>query len=185
MTTSDYLKMTNIYISLQEKLHYKVAQIGYYNWLTYQEVDRVMENMNRHIVAPGELVYEQTIIDYEDEKKYKKMDEFVKQYIELPLRFNARVDAITDTTVWEFKCVDALEIEHLLQVIIYAWIWQLTHDDAPRVFKIMNIRTAEVRVLKYVSAEIDDIVSQIIESKYKKQIEIRDTEFIGRTKSLI
>jgi len=178
MTTSDYLKMTNIYISLQEKLHYKVAQIGYYNWLTDQEVDRIMENMNRHITAPGELVYEQTIIDYED-KTYKRMDEFVKQYIEFPLRFNARVDAITDTTVWEFKCVDSLEIEHLLQVVIYAWIWRLTHSE-PRVFKIMNIRTAEVRILKYVSSEIDDIVGQIIESKYKKQIPIRDAEFISK-----
>ena len=110
--------------------------------------------------------------------------EFVKKYIELPLRFNARVDAITNTTVWEFKCVDALEIEHLLQVVIYAWIWQLTHPNEPRVFKIMNIRTAEVRILTYISAEIDDIVREIIESKYKKQITIRDAEFIERTKLL-
>ena len=81
--------------------------------------------------------------------------------------------------------MDSLEIEHLLQVVIYAWIWRLTHHaDETRVFKIMNIRTAEVRVLKYVSEEIDDIVGQIIESKYKKQIPIRDAEFIGRTKSL-
>jgi hypothetical protein len=184
MTTSDYLKMTNIYISLQEKLHCKVAQIGYYNWLSDQEVDRIMENMNRHIEAPKDLIYEKTIIDYED-KTYKRMDEFVKQYSDFPLRFNARVDAITDTTVWEFKCVDSLEIEHLLQVIIYAWIWRVTHhEDDTRVFKIMNIRTAEVRILTNIPAEIDNIVSQIIESKYKKQMEIRDVEFIDRTKSL-
>ena len=184
MNTSDYLKMTNIYISLQEKLHYKVAQIGYYNWLTDQEVTRIMDNMNRHITTPKELIYEQTIIDYEDQT-YKKMDEFVKKYIEFPLRFNARVDAMTDNTIWEFKCVDSLEIEHLLQVVIYAWIWKLTHtDNEPRVFKIMNIRTAEVRILTYVSEEIDDIVSQIIESKYKKKMAIRDAEFIVKTKSL-
>jgi hypothetical protein len=89
---------------------------------------------------------------------------------------------MTDTTVWEFKCVDSLEIEHLLQVIIYAWIWHYVEE--PRVFKIMNIRTAEVRILKYVSSEIDDIVGQIIESKYKKQMAVRDAEFIGQTKSL-
>jgi hypothetical protein len=47
----------------------------------------------------------------------------------------------------------------------------------------MNIRTAEVRILTYLSWEIDDIVSQIIESKYKKQMSILDADFIVRTKS--
>lgn len=182
MTIPDYLKMTNIYISLQEKLHYKVAQIGYYNWLSDKEVAKIMENMNRHIKEPKELVYEKTILDYE-ENIYNKMDAFVKQYIELPLRFNARVDAITDTTVWEFKCVDSIELEHLLQVIIYAWIWKLTHEEEDtRVFKIMNIRTAELRVLEYVPEKIDDIMRQILESKYKKREVLGDDDFIRGTK---
>lgn len=180
MTTADYLKMANIYISLQEKLHYKVAQIGYYNWLTDKEVSRLMENMNKHIHEPAELVYEKTILYYEDTGQYKKMDAFVKPLLELPLRFNARVDAITDTTVWEFKCVDSIEMEHLLQVIIYAWIWKLTQPaENTRVFKIMNIRTGEVRVLQYNRTnEINDIMTRILESKYKKRDVVDDADFV-------
>lgn len=168
MSISDYLKMTNIYISLQERLHYKVAQINYYNWLSEKEVDRIMDNMGRHIVEPHSLKYEETIVDYEY-GDYSRMDEFTQLHIDKVLRFNARIDAMTADTVWEFKCVDALEIEHLLQVIIYAWIWGLVCEETrgPRVFKIMNIRTAEVRILNYVAEEIEEIMGLILKSKYQ------------------
>lgn len=179
MSIADYLKMTNIYISLQENLHYKLAQIHYYNWLSEKEVSKIMSNMNRHIFLPKDLVYEYTIVDYEI-GDYTQIDEFTKTYIEEPMRFNARVDAITDTTVWEFKCVETLELEHLLQTMIYAWLWSWMCEktQGPRVFKIMNIRTSEVQTLNYEAEEIDEIMGLIIQSKYKKKQVIADEEFV-------
>jgi hypothetical protein len=178
MSIPDYLKMTNIYISLQEKLHFKVAQINYYNWLSEKEVTRIMSNMGRHIGEPQLLQYEETIVDYED-KNYAKMDAFIESHIETQLRFNARVDAMTKDTVWEFKCVDTLEIEHFLQVIIYAWIWRLVCEPirGTRVFKIMNIRTAEVQVLNYEEAEIEAIMGLILKSKYQPKQRLSQSLF--------
>ena len=175
MSIPDYLKMTNIYISLHECLHYKVAQINYYNWLSEKEVDKIMNNMGRHIVEPHSLKYEQTIVEHEDEG----LDEFVVSQLDHPVRFNARVDAMTEDTVWEFKCVDALEIEHLLQVVIYAWIWRLVCEPVrgPRVFKIMNIRTAEVRILNYDAVEIGEIMGLILKSKYQPLERLNNTFF--------
>jgi hypothetical protein len=175
MSIPDYLKMTNIYISLHECLHYKVAQINYYNWLSEKEVDKIMNNMGRHIVEPHSLKYEQTIVEYED----AGLDEFVVSHLDHPVRFNARVDAMTEDTVWEFKCVDALEIEHLLQVVIYAWIWRLVCEPVrgPRVFKIMNIRTAEVRILNYDADEIGEIMGLILKSKYQPLERLNNTFF--------
>ena len=135
--------------------------------------------MNRHILLPKDLVYEYTIVDYEI-GDYTQIDEFIKTYIEEPMRFNARVDAITDTTVWEFKCVETLELEHLLQTMIYAWLWNWMCEPSqgPRVFKIMNIRTSEVQTLNYEAEEIDEIMGLIIQSKYKKKQVIADEEFV-------
>ena len=177
MSVSDYLKMTNVYISMHEKLHYKVAQISNYNWLTAKETDKIMRNMSRHIMEPQTLEYEQTIVCRED-VGYEALDAFVDglQLDILPLRFIARVDAMTATTVWEFKCVDNLEIEHFIQVIIYAWLWRFMCEPTmgSRVFKIMNIRTSEVQTLKYDSVEIDDIMGLILKSKYQplKQLDV-------------
>jgi hypothetical protein len=179
MSIADYLKMTNIYISLQENLHYKLAQIHYYNWLSEKEVSKIMSNMNRHILLPKDLVYEYTIVDYET-GDYTQIDKFIETYIEEPMRFNARVDAITDTTVWEFKCVETLELEHLLQTMIYAWLWKWMCEktQGPRVFKIMNIRTSEVQTLNYDAEEIVEIMGLIIQSKYKKKQVIADEVFV-------
>jgi hypothetical protein len=175
MSIPDYLKMTNIYISLNEKLHYKLAQIRHYTWIGDKEVSQIVDNMKRHIVNPGELVYEHTICD--DSSNYEKMDAFILSLIDLPIRFTARVDAISCDTVWEFKCVETLELEHLLQVVMYSWIWNMICDE-PREFKLMNIRTGEVRVLKYDAAIVNDIMRQIILSKYKTVIPKTDQEFI-------
>jgi hypothetical protein len=167
MCVSDYLKMANIFISLEEHLHFKVAQINYYNWLSEKEVAKLVSNMGRHIEEPTLLQYEETIITYEI--RNSKLDAFIASHIETPLRFVARVDAMSSDTVWEFKCVDALEIEHFLQVIIYAWIWRFVCEPTrgPRVFKIMNIRTAEVRILNYDAAEIEALMGLILKSKYE------------------
>ena len=179
MSIPDYLKMTNIYISLQESLHYKVAQINYYNWLSEKEVDKIMNNMRRHIVEPQALRYEQTIVEHSD----TGLDAFVESHLGHAVRFNARVDAMTSEIVWEFKCVDALEIEHLLQVIIYAWVWHHVCESTrgPRVFKIMNIRTAEVQTLIYKEKEeeIDEIMGLILKSKYQPLEKLSDSLFLG------
>ena len=98
------------------------------------------------------------------------------------MRFKARVDAITETTIWEFKCVDSLELEHLIQVIIYAWLWHNSCEEiqGTRIFKIMNIRTAEVQTLQYKGDVIDKIMIMILKSKYSVRETHTDAEFIAR-----
>jgi len=187
MSIQDHLKMVTLYISIQEKLMFKVAQINHYNWLEEKDVSKIFANMKRHIGSPEELEYERTIIEYKPESEssmYSKIDEFIKTHVTMgkKMRFKARVDAITPTTIWEFKCTDSLEIEHLLQVIIYAWLWQQSCflTQGPRIFKLMNIKTSEVQTLKYNEEVINQIMIMILKSKYNIRQNVSDLEFIEK-----
>jgi hypothetical protein len=178
----DHLKLANIYISIRENLNFKVAQIKEYGWLQEKMVKSLFLNMERHIENPRELEYEVPIIDYTD-PHYQEIDAFVEDSFGKgidPFRFCGRVDAMTSTTIWEFKCTDTIEPEHQLQVVIYAWLWKMTREkiDGPRVFKLLNIKTAEVQTLSYKEEYIDSILLQILKSKYTVQNRMSDEEFI-------
>jgi len=89
----------------------------------------------------------------------------------------ARLDGLTPKTVWEFKCVGEIQIEHLVQLVFYAWIWKQSRNES-REFKIMNIKTGEIRKLDTTSYYIDDIVDCILDSKFSAFIRKTNEEFI-------
>ena len=101
------------------------------------------------------------------------------------IRFEAIVDALSDTTIWEFKCVEEITPEHRLQLLIYAWLWKMTHTQETKIFKLMNIRTGEVQTLDAYSSLLDDIILLIIRAKFQKLIVKSDEAFIENCKQLI
>lgn len=186
----NHLRIVNVYISMREKLNFKVAQIKNYTWLSEADVNKLLMNMYRHIKNPKELKYEIEIIKKKDDIQHANIDHFIKMHMGErfgKIRLTAIVDALTDSIIWEFKCTDELELEHLLQVIIYAWIWKMSCEEeyGPRIFKIMNIKTAEVQTLKYNDEIIDKIMLLIFQAKYSKLIVKSDAEFIDSCLSII
>jgi hypothetical protein len=159
-----------------------VSQINNYKWLSEIDVNKLMMNMSRHIKNPKDLQYEVPIIKRCDEELHINIDLFVKKCMNKnfgKIRFTAIVDALSSSIIWEFKCTDELEPEHLLQVIIYAWIWKMSNVSM-RTFKIMNIKSAEVLTLNYSNNEetVDKIIEMILLSKYTKLVKKNDKEFI-------
>ena len=53
----------------------------------------------------------------------KGLEEFIHTH-HVRFRFSARVDILTKDTLWELKCTSQLSIEHMLQLILYAWIYE-------------------------------------------------------------
>ena len=180
-TIEDYLKIVNVYISMKENLYFKIAQIKKYNWLTENDIKLLMLNMNKHIKKDDHtnMVYEYPIIDSSDDLSHKNIDAFTAEQIG-KVRFTAIVDAVNEDIVWEFKCVDSLEPEHLLQLVIYSWIWKISCEDeyGDRIFKIMNIKSSEVQTLKYNSEIINTIMMLIFKSKFTKICKLDDNQFI-------
>jgi hypothetical protein len=183
----EYLYLANIYIATQERLYFKLKQIepDEYNWLSESIMDKCRELLKNTIGKECILqkpVIESTIIHSSEENDHKKIDEFLYQYFppHEKFRFTARIDMMTDESIWEIKCTSKISIDNLLQVVIYAWLWKITHDDN-KIFKIINIKTGELMQLDCTMEELNFIVLAILKGKYVKNEFLSDIEFLSQT----
>ena len=97
-----------------------------------------------------------------------------------------RADCIDSESLFEFKCVTTLQIEHQLQLICYAWLWRKTLgiNDKMKRFILLNIRTGESKVMEYKDYEIESIMSILFENKFAEKTTQNDEEFIKKCEEL-
>lgn len=191
-TISEYLYLSNVYVSTKEKLYFKLCQIekDEYDWLSTDTVNTCLTRM--HETFHHEIFYlgafraesEKTIISRSDELSHVKIDAFLRDYFPNVLfRFTARVDLITFLSVWEIKCTSSLNNEHFLQVVIYAWLWRMVMEDMENLdnvleFKIFNIKTGEIYRLDATTEQLHYIMIQLLKGKYGKKEINDDVSFI-------
>jgi hypothetical protein len=127
---------------------------------------------------------EDTIIHESSEEQHEKIDEYFQLYLMIHNNFVllGRVDLITETIAWELKCTSEITIEHLVQVIIYAWLWKMRHsytqEYEEKVFKIFNIKTGEVFRLEASMDDLHTIITTLLKGKFQEPIKKTDEEFI-------
>lgn len=189
-TIEDYLYMANVYVSIQERLYFKLKQIRReeYGWLTAEMMDQCYALLERVIGVEIEnndddVFTEELIIKPSMEAEHLLIDAalvpvFVGTELEnIRFRFTAIVDLITSSTVWEIKCTTMITIDHQLQVIIYAWLWNAMGRE-PRAFKLLNIKTGEIWVLEATQDQLQEIVLALLKGKYVKVSAKSDKEFL-------
>jgi len=186
---SDYLYLANVYVAVQEKLYFKCRQIDRdeYNWLTDSIVKECSKRLREHIldqeVAEAAHEVEKQLIHHSQEAEHALIDQALLPYFGPAgdrYRFSARLDVVTHTTVWEIKCTSRISIDHLLQVVIYAWLWRLVYPESPKTFRILNVKTGERMRL---DANIDDlttIVVALLEGKYGETEVLDDATFLEK-----
>ena len=183
-TPDDYLYMSNVYVAIQEKLYFKIKQIlkTEYNWLSQEVIDKCNQRMDYFIGKEDIESYENTIINYKMEEEHVEIDTLLETFLgkDVKYRFNARVDLITKTTVWEVKCTTQLTMEHYLQVVIYAWLWKIIHPLEEKKTKILNVKTGQVKELCATMEELTLIVVALLKGKYTNNEPIQDTDFIDK-----
>jgi hypothetical protein len=176
---SDYLKVGNIYLSLHNKLHSKLAQIKKYNWLDKKMIIGCHKNMK--ILDNNNLIFEKNISNC-DQNIFK----FVHKDFGI-ITIGGRIDAFDDSTVYELKCVDNISIDHKLQLILYSWLWRnsnLYTDYGNRTFKLLNIRTGELLQLTNDNFKITQVVELILANKFVKKRILKDDEFLNQVHKL-
>ena len=192
-TPADYLYLANVYVAVQEKLYFKLKQIecGDYNWLTVDIVNKCMTTLKTSIGPSATSEFEKQIIHHSLELEHAKIDAKLYEHFgyETNFRFSARVDLLTNDTMWELKCTSNLTLDHKLQVVIYAWLWRLLFDgDDPvnkKEYKLLNIRTGEILRLESTTEELTQIVASLLKGKYGKNAILTDEEFIENGRDYI
>ena len=194
---SDYLFVANLCTSVQEKLYSKLKQINRdeYDWLDQDVVDVCLRQLER-VVGPEcrsqTWTAEKSIIMQSSDIDHYYIDRFVSELLKdegIVYRIGARVDLMTDTSIWEMKCTSNLTIDHKLQLILYMWIWNMTvhPSEWPKHSKtgyLFNIKNGELLRLETCMEDMNKIVSEILKDKYKKTIPKTDDEFLDMIRDI-
>jgi len=167
-TPLGFTRLSILYISLVEQLYHKINQITHQKWLTKAMVEECFTALEKHVAEDAKYEYEIECAS----RAFPEYGEIV---------FRGRMDTVDDVTILELKCVDALTIEHKLQLLIYAWMWKntLEAECGSRVFKLINMRTGETLRLNSASHLLNEAMSVLIHNKYSKLPEVSDAEFIS------
>jgi len=183
-TMEDYLYMANVYVAIQEKLYFKLKQIGCdeYGWLTSDvlaKCKRRLLDVLEEECNKSRPEIERTIIHKLDLDAHAPIDECLREYFPGDLfRFTARIDLMTENTMWEIKCTSIISQDHMLQVIIYAWIMRTLDSRFSKSVKIFNIKTGEILRLNAEKAMLDKIMVLLLKGKYAKQMAPTTETFI-------
>jgi len=189
----DYLYLSNVYVSVQEKLYFKLKQIPKTEctWLSdeiiVQCTDR-MDNILANEIDQDQILVEEDIIQTSEETKHVKIDQELYRHFgeETKFRFSARTDLITPNTIWEIKCTSAITVDHMLQVVIYAWLWRMVNAEEPeKKVKILNIKTGEIMKLESTTEQLTEIVVALLRGKYGNSEMKDDANFIQDCKNTI
>lgn len=172
-TISDYLYLTNLFQATETKFYSKLKQIqpDEYNWIKDEVIKQCFQQLDTIVgedCKDNEWKSEQTILYSSADEDHFEIDIALSEYLsdKYKYRFQARIDLLTDCTLWEFKCTSKISIEHKLQLIIYAWIWLYVYKT-PKKFKLFNIKTNELWELNASKEILTKIVVELIRSKYK------------------
>jgi hypothetical protein len=178
-TLPEFLRLCNVYQALNTSFHAKLAQIKEYTWLSEELVESCHAGMSKRL---GEVcLFEQSI----EAVKYSIKDFGC-------VEVHGRLDAFDENAVWEFKCVSSLQLEHFIQLILYAWLWKQPQGGGEipsyfeqygaRRFLLMNIRTEEIYELDAEHHLLEEVVMILMDNKYKNKEKISNAVFIERCK---
>jgi hypothetical protein len=190
---ADYLFVANLCNSVQERLYSKLKQIDSYDWLGEEIVDQCVERFD-HVVGDQcrseTWQAEKQIITQSSDIEHYYIDQFVASLLpteNIFYRIGARVDLMTDTSIWEMKCTSNLTVDHKLQLVLYLWIWNMTVHPSrwPTHQKkgfLYNVKTNELLELRASMEELTAIVSEVLKDKYKSTESKTDEEFVYAVK---
>jgi hypothetical protein len=165
---ADFLFMCNIYKAHVDGYHGRLAQIDKYDWLKTDVVESCHKTLEEN-VSKNDLKFEYAI-----EERHQTQYGLVEMI--------GFIDAVTDDTVWEFKCVDTLQLEHMLQLIMYCWLYKKSNKDMDagvKSYKLLNIKTGEVRELvDHSDNQLAVIMDALFAHKYATEARKTDAVFV-------
>ena len=181
-TIAEYLFTACLFSATQECLYSRIKQIPIddYSWMTDETVDECFSRLDETIgeeCRSGPWKTEAYIIRHTDDLHHILIDEILNDAFpdNITYRFSARADLITEQSLWELKCTSQLTLEHKLQLVIYAWLYECSSSDKKKYY-LFNIKTNEHLELQATREQLTNIIIEVIKGK-TKMVALTDTEF--------
>lgn len=162
-----FLFLANVCKAVETRQYFRLRQIKTYDWISEEQADLILQNYRRHVGDVEDFEYPVAVKGHRvgDEKK----------------DIIGHIDVVTKGVVFEIKCVQQLQLEHVVQLLLYRWLWAKTCQATrgPRDFKILNIHTGECLRLNGTDEEIDTIVGLLLREKNLRHTPANDVDFVS------
>ena len=99
---------------------------------------------------------------------------------EIMFNLSGEIDAVDshNKNIFEFKCTNELESKHVLQVMMYAYMYQEKHSIKD--VYLFNVKTGELRKIIYDEEKARKIILDLLKEKEKRPSNISDEKFITK-----
>jgi hypothetical protein len=144
------LMLANIFSSKKTGYKYRLKQIKIYNWLSQSNLEKSISRLDRHI--EGNIECEQKVVCM-----------FTNN-----IKIEGYIDCIDKSTIWEFKCTSDITFNHILQLVIYSYVFKhskRTDKTKIETFKILNIITGEIFEVFYNDKNIKQVITILLDHK--------------------
>jgi DNA polymerase III delta prime subunit len=165
------LEISNIYIAARNITPHTINQISNYSWFPEKE----FKKLEKRIVSTKCISFENSI-----SCKYPKYADssLVGCKFSGETKLSGIVDQICGDVLTEIKFVSVIDHEHILQLLLYAYIIDCAGSFRNiKKYILHNVRTDEKIELFYNSEVADEIVNDLFDSKYNDK-KINDEHFL-------
>ena len=166
---ADFLYMSNVYWTLSEGYHGQLAQIQTYDWLDGDAVKQCIDLLETHVGSNSKCQFE--------------VDTGITiQTVHGTVMISGTMDIVSPHTIWEVKCTESFQLEHMLQLVVYYWLYSKQPENDPDTkFKLINIRSGEIKELDTnpdIACHVQNMIDCLLSYKYKTAEKSHDTDFI-------
>lgn len=174
LNKSDLLLLSNIYNAYQTNYLNKLLILNKskYKWFDKNELKKCMVRLNREI-GSSNIIFEKNI-------------ESSISINNISIGLHGAIDCIVQNFIYEFKFVKEIIIEHLIQLLIYMFLYYNNHRNIPYIpnFYVYNIKTDEKIQIFCEYKNLKKLIEYIHTNKNNNNNK-SDEEFINESLNII
>lgn len=168
ITVNMLLRKANEYLAKRSGFIGRLHQITKYDWLSKKDLSTCKKRLDFYLndnVQDGTFERE-IILEHNG------------------FTISGSIDYIYKNEIWEFKCVNQLKDEHLLQLYLYGYMYYKETRNIP-ICKLINIKTGEMKTFDFSRKLGRTILETLLENKKQKEnIILTDLEFLEKNLNL-
>lgn len=163
-----FLYLANVYRAVSTGQLFKLKQITSYRWMRAEDAERILGNYERYVRNIEDFEYTVAVREH-------RVGDAVTSIV-------GHIDILTASEVFEIKCTQKLQLEHVIQLVLYKWMWTKNFESSrgPREFRLLNVLTGECVQVNGSAAEIEAVAELLLKEKYVSEAALSDTGFVSR-----